>query len=143
MTEQQEEQKPHTVEVSARAIGRQIWCDLQVEDINALAKVLGMPPVSTEGEEIERRDSEKRRDEIDHLTQLFAHQAKYVAVAISIEQCKKVVAKNEGTNLEELYQALYNQNFNAALSGLYAGVSTLMANGIITWATKKDDSDGE
>lgn len=137
MTENTDEQRV-TLELSGRAVARQMLYDLQVEDINAVSKVLAFPPVSEEGDEIERKASEVRRAEIDHLAPLFDHQAAAVGAASMLTNIAMLERRHPEMEItEDLVMALYKQHKAIALAAIYAGVSTLMGNGVISWGTGK------
>lgn len=130
------EEKRTTIELSGRAIERQMIYDLQVDDPNEVCKVLHLSPVSEEGDAVERKDSDKRLAEIEHLAELFDHQARGVAAAAMITTVDKLKEKYPEVQItDDFVVATYQQHKAVAYAAIYAGVSTLMGNGVITWGS--------
>lgn len=134
------EETPKVIQLSGRAVERQVIYDLQVDNPNEVGKVLQLSPVSEEGDAIERKASKRRLSEIEHLTDLFDHQARSVAAAAMVASVDQLKNKHpELTITEELVVSLYKQHKAIAFAAIFAGVSTLMGNGVITWGNGTDE----
>lgn len=109
--------------------------DLEVEFPNKIAELVGLTPISQEGEEKEIEDSDNRMSElikllpfIDNIAEVNAQ----ILVAVQRPQTKTLVDNSNGTIiLEELEENLRNTYRHISFSGITAAFSAGLELGIL------------
>ena len=101
--------------------------DLEVENPNKIAELLGLTPISQEGEEKEIEDSDNRMSELINLLPFIDNIAEInaqILVAIQRPQTKIIVDNSNGAIiLEELEENLKNTYRHVSFSGITAAFS--------------------
>lgn len=103
--------------------------DLRVKEANRLATEFEMVPVSEEGDEKERHDSNLRRERIEPLFPLMEIFAEINAKAVTVLQQEDLAAIGIA---EEQYGALQIFYENLSLAALTATISAAAQLGLIT-----------
>ena len=98
------------------------------EDPNSIAKILGMTPVSEEGDEHEMQESEKRLDEVAYLLpyiDMMSEMTADVITGIQLDELQKHDPSNdkEREREREMMRMMYKMiAFSSLLGGLSSGV---------------------
>lgn len=128
----EDESEKITKEIPMAVIARWYFYDAGLEDPNKLADLVGMVPVSTEGDEREEEDSDQRLLRVAPLVPFIETIAEINARSITELQFDHYITsgqldpndlKEEKTHIEELYRQVgYSALLAAFASGIELGI---------------------
>lgn len=105
--------------------------DTGLTDPNEAAQILGMTPVSEEGDDKEMQDSDNRLEAIADLMPFLVVLAEISATALTKIQSHEI-AETEGAISEEEIESMHSLYTLVSLSSLISGFSTAVELGLIS-----------
>lgn len=117
------------VSVPVDVIHRQMLYD-GLQDVRALGELAGLAPVSDEVDEMERRESEKRLEDIAYLFPCLMNQTEWMAtlaVAVQLKELEEAGASITEQELEQLTHAV----LALVRSSVVSSVSTIVGLGLL------------
>lgn len=125
----------HVFEIPVTTLARKTLYDSGVGDPVTVAKALGMPPLSEEVDQMERRASAERVDRIDALTPMLMVSARIVAEAAVTYQIAQLSESEEIHLPEKLDEAMRTAYVAVAYSASLATISNLVDLDILKLVT--------
>jgi hypothetical protein len=114
--------------IPATTLARWYLYDVEVENPNEVAKLLGLYPVSQEGEDKEKEDSQSRMDALNPLLPFLANMSDLngkIMSSVQLEYFKsnvKDLPEHMTTNLEMMAKVYAQVSFAALLSSFSAAL---------------------